>query len=160
MLPQLHPPTECLRRRALTEYCSPRIPTHHQWTRETTEAIVGGVTGPLTAPGTLLLGRHDTDGLLQYVGRTTTLAWVTAAAAAALLTPAVSNQPWTEWTFSTGWGRHQPLDVTLVNPGLVVEVGVNVAQDAGGRWRHPARFHRTQPDLAPGEVAPWVGPPS
>ncbi|WP_328508868.1 hypothetical protein OG981_07345 [Streptomyces mirabilis] len=40
--------------------------------RETSEAIVGAVTGSPATPRTLLLGRHDTDGRLQYVGRTTT----------------------------------------------------------------------------------------
>ncbi|UXX97400.1 hypothetical protein N7U49_47200 [Streptomyces sp. AD2-2] len=38
------------------------------------EAIVGAITGSLTVPRTLLLGRYDDEGRLQYVGRTTTLA--------------------------------------------------------------------------------------
>ncbi|MFF3639063.1 hypothetical protein [Streptomyces sp. NPDC002250] len=42
------------------------------------------------------------------------------------------------------------LDATLVEPELVVEVGVDVARDASGRWRHPARWHRPRPDLSPG----------
>jgi hypothetical protein len=42
--------------------------------RETTEAIVAAVTGSLAAPSSLLLGRYDNDGRLQYTGRTTTLA--------------------------------------------------------------------------------------
>ncbi|MFE7841411.1 ATP-dependent DNA ligase [Streptomyces sp. NPDC057474] len=37
--------------------------------------------------------------------------------------------------------------VTLVEPELVVEV--DVARDASGRWRHPARWHRTRPGLSP-----------
>ncbi|WOT39562.1 ATP-dependent DNA ligase [Streptomyces coeruleorubidus] len=35
--------------------------------RVTTEAVIGEVTGPLTAPRTLLLGRYDPAGRLQYV---------------------------------------------------------------------------------------------
>ncbi|MFF9607697.1 hypothetical protein ACF1GY_36470 [Streptomyces sp. NPDC014684] len=72
-------------------------------TQETTEAIVGAVTGPLTAPGTLLLGRYDTGDHLRYVGRTTNLARTTAGAVAALLIPVASGHPWTGWTFSAGW---------------------------------------------------------
>ncbi|MFF8867863.1 ATP-dependent DNA ligase [Streptomyces sp. NPDC015139] len=127
-------------------------------TKETTEAIVGAVTRPPTAPRTLLLGRYDTEGRLRYVGRTATLARLTARATAALLTPAASGHPWTGWTFSAGWGSRQLLDVALVDPGLVVEVGVDVARDAGGRWRHPARFHRPRADLRPGDVTRWAGP--
>ncbi|MGW5330736.1 ATP-dependent DNA ligase [Streptomyces sp. NPDC004014] len=126
-------------------------------TRETTEAIVGAVTGPLTAPGTLLLSRYDTGDHLRYVGRTTTLARTTAGAVAALLIPAVSGHPWTGWTFSAGWGSRQLLDVTLVTPSLVVEVGVDVARDAGGRWRHPARFHRVRTDVDVEEVPLFGG---
>ncbi|MFG2638890.1 ATP-dependent DNA ligase [Streptomyces sp. NPDC048362] len=127
-------------------------------TRITTEAIVGAVTGPLTAPRTLLLGRYDTGGHLQYTGRTTTLAGTTARAAAALLTPAAGGHPWMGWTFPAGWGSRQLLDVNLVAPDLVVEVGIDVARDAGGRWRHPARFHRIRAELHPMHV-PKLGKP-
>jgi hypothetical protein len=33
------------------------------------QVIVGAVTGPLATPGSLLLGRYDDDGRLQYPGR-------------------------------------------------------------------------------------------
>ncbi|WP_426513180.1 hypothetical protein ACPPVO_22685 [Dactylosporangium sp. McL0621] len=39
-------------------------------TRSTAEAIVVGVTGSLSAPGVLLLGRYDAAGRLRYVGQT------------------------------------------------------------------------------------------
>ncbi|GHK01792.1 hypothetical protein ACWEWI_35880 [Streptomyces sp. NPDC003753] len=32
-----------------------------------------------------------------------------------------------------------------MEPELVVEVGIDVARDASGRWRHPARLHRGRP---------------
>ncbi|WP_128434118.1 ATP-dependent DNA ligase [Streptomyces cyaneus] len=41
-----------------------------------------------------------------------------------------------------------------MEPELVGEVGVDVARDASGRWRHPARRHRARPDLSPTDIAP------
>ncbi|MFJ5212856.1 ATP dependent DNA ligase [Streptomyces nigra] len=120
--------------------------------RETSEAIVGAVTGPLTAPRTLLLGRYDTAGQLQYVGRTTTMARTASTTVAPRLVAGQPGHPWTGWSFSAGWGSRETLNVTLVEPALVVEVGVDVARDASGRWRHPARWHRTRPDLAVTDV--------
>jgi hypothetical protein len=66
--------------------------------------------------------------------------------------PAGTEHPWTGWTFSAGWDTRQKLDPVLVEPGMVVEVGIDVARDAGGRWRHPARFHRPRVDLSPTDV--------
>ncbi|MFF7887525.1 hypothetical protein ACH40F_40275 [Streptomyces sp. NPDC020794] len=120
--------------------------------RETSEAIVGLVTGSPATPRTLLLGRYDTDGRLQYVGRTTTLARAKGAAVGGLLAPAQHCHPWTGWSFSAEWGTRETLNVTLVRPELVVEAGVDVARDASGRWRHPARRHRARPDLSPSDV--------
>ncbi|MET7608822.1 ATP-dependent DNA ligase [Streptomyces avermitilis] len=120
--------------------------------RETQEAIVGAVTGPLTAPRSLLLGRYDTSGQLQYTGRTTTLPHAAGHALAGLLAPATSEHPWTGWTFSAGWGSRETLDVTLVEPDLVGEVGVDVARDSVGRWRHPVRWHRPRTDLSPADI--------
>ncbi|MFC9131848.1 ATP-dependent DNA ligase [Streptomyces sp. NPDC057099] len=126
--------------------------------RETTEAIVGAVTGPLAAPRSLLLGRYDDRGRLEYTGRTTTLAAATSSTLAGLLAPARPGHPWTGWSFSAGWGARETLTVTLVRPGLVVEVGIDVARDAAGRWRHPARLHRSRTDLSPADV-PLQTPP-
>ncbi|MEU8992859.1 hypothetical protein AB0C98_41865 [Streptomyces sp. NPDC048558] len=121
--------------------------------RESQNAIVGAVTSSLAAPRSLLLGRLDTEGRLRYVGRSTTLSAAAGAAVAPLLSPAAGGHPWTGWTFSAGWGTKETLTVTLVQPDLVVEVDVDVARDSAGRWRHPARWHRTRPDLSPGEAA-------
>ncbi|MEU9446163.1 ATP-dependent DNA ligase [Streptomyces sp. NPDC048304] len=127
--------------------------------RETSEAIVGAIAGPLAAPRTLLVGRYDTEGRLQYVGRTTPLAQVAGAAAAGLLAPARCGHPWTGWSFSAGWGSRETLNVMLVEPELVVEVGIDVARDASGRWRHPARLHRARPDLQPADIPRLTSPP-
>jgi len=35
--------------------------------RSSTEAIIGGVTGTIGRPETLLLGRYDADGVLRYI---------------------------------------------------------------------------------------------
>ncbi|MGZ0200600.1 ATP-dependent DNA ligase [Streptomyces sp. RM1] len=138
-------------------------PSVRGWTkykvRETSEAIVGAVTGTLSSPRTVLLGRYDGEGRLQYVGRTTTLPRAAGAAVGGLLAPGRGGHPWTGWTFTAGWGSRETLDVTLVEPGLVVEVGVDVARDASGRWRHPARWHRARPDLSPADVPRLTSPP-
>ncbi|MFF0142363.1 hypothetical protein ACFYRN_38730 [Streptomyces sp. NPDC005227] len=120
--------------------------------RETTEAIVGAITGTLSAPRTLLLARYDTSGDLQYVGRTTTLTTAASTSVAPLLTSAIGEHPWAGWTFSAGWGSRETLDVTLVQPDVVGEVGVDVARDSAGRWRHPVRWHRPRPDLSPSDI--------
>lgn len=78
---------------------------------------------------------------------------------AVLLTAGRCGHPWTGWSFSAGWGSREQLDVTLVEPQLVVEVGVDVARDASGRWRHPARWHRARPDLSPADVPRLTPPP-
>ncbi|MFI7020976.1 hypothetical protein [Streptomyces sp. NPDC050164] len=101
-----------------------------------------------------MLGRYDAEGRLQYVGRTTTLARTAGAAVAGLLALGRRGHPWTGWSFSAGWGSREKLVVTLVEPELVVEVAVDVARDASGRWRHPARWHRARPDLSPPPTSP------
>ncbi|MCX3291816.1 hypothetical protein OR263_34780 [Streptomyces sp. NEAU-H22] len=67
--------------------------------RETTEAIVGAVTGSLASPRSLLLGRYDDQQRLQYIGRTTTLARATGTAIAGRLSPGGPGHPWPGWTF-------------------------------------------------------------
>ncbi|WP_328222260.1 hypothetical protein OG250_44060 [Streptomyces sp. NBC_00487] len=59
--------------------------------RETSEAI----TGSLAVPSTLLLGRYDTEGRFQYVGRTTALAQAAGAAVADLLAAGRRGHPLT-----------------------------------------------------------------
>ncbi|MER5572884.1 hypothetical protein [Streptomyces massasporeus] len=68
--------------------------------RETTEAVIRAVTGSVALPRGLLLGRHDDQQRLQYIGRTTTLARVTGTAIASHLSPGGPGHPWTGWTFS------------------------------------------------------------
>ncbi|WP_257234152.1 ATP-dependent DNA ligase [Streptomyces sp. JV178] len=131
-------------------------PSERAWekykVRETSEAIVVAIIGSPAAPRTLLLGRYDGHGRLQYVGRTTTLARTAGRALFGLLAAGRRGHPWTGWSFAAGWGSQEKLDVTLVEPELVVEVGVDLARDASGRWRHPARWHRIRADVDVQEV--------
>ena len=120
--------------------------------RETQEAIVGAITGSLAAPRSLLLGRLDARGLLQYTGRTTTLARAAGTLLSGLLVPAAAGHPWTGWTFSVGWGTRETLTVTLVRPEVVVEATADVARDSVGRFRHPVRLHRVRTDLTPADT--------
>ncbi|WP_228121188.1 ATP-dependent DNA ligase [Streptomyces fagopyri] len=120
--------------------------------RETTEAIAGAITSQLSTRTTLLLGRYNNHKQLQYIGRTTTLPHTAGSAVAGLLTAAPAGHPWTGWSFSAGWGSRETLDVTMVEPELVVEVSADVARDPVGRWRHPARWHRARTDLTPNDI--------
>ncbi|WP_345666219.1 hypothetical protein [Streptomyces venetus] len=63
------------------------------------------------------------------------------------LAPPRGPHPWTGWTFSAGWGTQRTLEAVLVQPGVVMEVDVDVARDSAGRWRHPARPHRIRADV-------------
>ncbi|MGW6523210.1 ATP-dependent DNA ligase [Streptomyces sp. NPDC054962] len=139
----------CFKR--LTE---PYRPTARTWrkykVRATHDAIVSAITGPLSTPSSLLLGRYDTTGQLKYIGRTTTLTQTTARTLAGHLTPAVGH-PWEGWTFSAGWGSRETLNITLVEPELAVEVSADVARDSAGRFRQPVRLIRVRNDLTPGD---------
>jgi ATP-dependent DNA ligase len=123
--------------------------------RLTAEAVVGGVIGPLNAPRVLLLGRHDTDGHLHLVGRTTELTPAGRAVVAPLLRPSArSGHPWSNPLPSTRWGRPgPPTAYTPVRPGVVVEVTVDTAVEHH-RWRHPARFLRVRADLGSDDLTP------
>lgn len=129
------------------------LPGAREWrkyrVRDTTEAVIGAVTGSRHRPETLLLGRLDADGRLHYAGRTTPLSPAAAAALDPLLLPARPHHPWEGRTFTAGWGSREPLHVALAAPELVAEVDADVALDAAGRWRHPVRFLRPRPDLTP-----------
>lgn len=134
----------------------PYLPGDRGWQkvkhRSTQEAVIAAVTGSLSRPGTVLLGRYDAAGRLHRVGGSTALSAASARALAAALTPAADDHPWAGRTFSAGWGRgDRTLDVELVAPVLVAEVSADTAVD-GGRWRHPVRFQRVRADMAPADV--------
>lgn len=119
--------------------------------RDTTEAVIGAITGPLGWPQTLLLGRFDEAGRLRPVGRSTQLRPEAARQLADQLVPAAPGHPWEAVHFTTSWGSRTPLDVLLVAPALVAELAVDTAQDRGV-WRHPVRFVRLRGDAAVEDV--------
>ncbi|MGW1809084.1 ATP-dependent DNA ligase [Streptomyces sp. NPDC002078] len=120
--------------------------------RNTTEGIVGAITGTLPRPQSLLLGRYDQGGALQLVARSTLLYPEAARRLAGRLTAARPGHPWEGVRFTTSWGSRTPLDVVLVEPVLVAEIDVDTALDQGA-WRHPVRFIRLREDMAPQDVA-------
>ncbi|MDO0936487.1 hypothetical protein QQY66_34070 [Streptomyces sp. DG2A-72] len=134
------------------EYCDSRIPTLHQCRRDSTEAIVGAITGTLRRPQAALLGRYNQDGVLRLVARSTPLHSEAARRLALHLTAAGRGHPWDGVRFTTSWGSRTPLDVVLIEPELVAEIYVDTEQDRGV-WRHPVRFARLREDMAPGDVA-------
>jgi ATP-dependent DNA ligase len=141
----------------------PYVPGRRGWlkyrSRRTTEAVVGAVTGTLARPRSLLLGRFDLAGRLRYTGRTTSLNAVLAREVADLLGPPESDEPAHPWEgirFTAAWGSREPLQTTLTEPALVMEISADISLDAAGRWRHPVRAVRPRPDMAPGDV-PFFG---
>ncbi|MGW8702772.1 hypothetical protein ACWGOK_38680 [Streptomyces eurythermus] len=85
--------------------------------RGTTEAVIGAVTRSLTAPRTVLLGRYDAAGCLQYTGRSTRLSQAVGRALADAPAPPKGAHPWQGWTVSAGRRSHRnrtDLDVTRV----------------------------------------------
>lgn len=118
--------------------------------RETAEGLIGGITGSLPTPATLLIGRYDPAGLLRLVARTAPLPAAARRDVGALLHRGGGDHPWHGIRFSAGWGRGD-LDFTPVAPELVAEFLADTAVD-DGRWRHPVRYARLRGDLRPGDV--------
>ena len=117
--------------------------------RDTAEAVVGGVTGRLRHPTSLILGRYDTAGRLRVVGRTTRLTDRQASEIGPLLTRARGEHPWPDELTLT-W-RNPPSRYIKVEPEIVVEIHADVAVDHG-RWRHSVRYIRPRLDAEPGDV--------
>ncbi|MER6367245.1 hypothetical protein ABT255_02500 [Streptomyces mirabilis] len=103
-------------------------------------------------PRSLLLGRHDSDGRLQYAGRTSALPGVQAQIMGSFLRPVQEDRPWAGWTFSAGSGSREELQVSLVVPETVVEISADLSRDARGRLRHPVRFVHVRADIAVEDV--------
>lgn len=120
-------------------------------TRITVEGIIGAVTGDVTAPRSLLLGRLDATGRLRLSARSAPLTRRAAAELGTVLRPAGAEHPWWGRTFSAGWGTKEPLDFRPVVPDLVAEVEADTALDLG-RHRHPVRYLRLRDDMAPADV--------
>lgn len=128
--------------------------------RCTTEAIIGGVTGTLTRPETLLVGRYDLAGRLRYTGRSFPLSTPLQQQIAPELTPtagtawAGANHPWPQ-PLPAAWSgqlpRPEPVPYLQVVPSVVVEISVDTAFEHL-RWRHGLRVLRTRADLTDQDV--------
>lgn len=123
----------------------------------TTEVIIGGVTGSLDRPETLIVGRiHRSDGALHVAGRSTDLSPAASAEIAAAITPAGDDHPWPA-ALPPSWHDRDPRPYQRVRPEVIAEIRVDVAAShgAGGEvenWRHRLRFLRLRPDLLPDDV--------
>ncbi|KAB1103191.1 ATP-dependent DNA ligase [Micromonospora aurantiaca] len=136
-------------------------------TRIVTEAIVGGVTGSIRNPDTLLLGRFDRRGRLRYTGRTHPLTGLQRTELAGLLSPLRPRQhysaavvhPWPE-PLPASWSgqldRPEPLRYVQVEPSAVAEIDADVAFEHG-RWRHRVRYARFRPDMSVYDVPLLLG---
>ncbi|WP_251064895.1 ATP-dependent DNA ligase [Streptomyces sp. ISL-44] len=135
----------------------PYRPAARAWTkirrRDTTEAIIGAITGTLTRPQLLILGRHDETGRLRTVGRTVALRPDAARQVAEHLAAAGPGHPWEGVRFAAAWGSRDVLDAVLVRPELVAEISADRAVDRGGAFRHPLRFKRLRHDVEARDVA-------
>ncbi|MFI6006086.1 hypothetical protein ACIA98_37875 [Streptomyces sp. NPDC051366] len=124
--------------------------------RDTTEAIIGAITGTLAHPQLLVLGRHDPAGRLRAVGRTVPLRPDASRQVAEHLAAAGPAHPWTGVRFAAAWGSRDILDAVFVRPDLVAEISADRAVDRGGVFRHPLRFKRLRLDVT-GEDVPRFG---
>jgi ATP-dependent DNA ligase len=133
----------------------------------TLDCVVGGyrrfAEEPLVA--SLLLGLYDSGGELRHVGVTSSFRVRQRRELFEELQqyvmPSLAGHPW-EHGFALERGPMgrlhgaagawdpgtMPLDWVPLRPERVCEVAYDQV-DAGGRWRHPARFRRWRPDLDP-----------
>jgi ATP-dependent DNA ligase len=124
--------------------------------RESSEVIIGAVTGPLTAPETVVVGLL-VEGRLAIVGRSVTLTKAQARSLTAVLRPAAPEHPWpAEIATRFGAGRDK-VQLTKVEPVLVAEILADAAME-GAVYRHPVRFVRHRPDLTITDIAGPSGP--
>lgn len=136
------------------------VPGKREWLklriRDTVEAVVAGVVGPISAPERLILALYDEAGGLAFAGTTTELNTRQRAEVAQLLEEPTANDPhpWPAEDAQRGVGRWGSADRTpfqLVQPTLVVEISADNAIE-GLRWRHATTFVRARPDLSPSEI--------
>ena len=113
---------------------APYRPGERAWVkvkhRETTEVVVGAVTGSLERPESVIAGRYTSDGQLMILGRSTALSEHQAVGLAASLTPVPAAQhPWPAEIGSQFGGA----SVRLVHiaPILVAEVSADTARQSG-----------------------------
>ncbi|MFF8932423.1 ATP-dependent DNA ligase [Streptomyces longwoodensis] len=126
------------------------LPGKRAWlkvrSRVTAKALVGGGTGRLAAPASLLLARYDDSGRLRLIARTAPLAAAVRRDLAGRLRPAGPDHPWRGRRFSAGWATGGDLQYQPVAPDLVAEFLADTAVDEG-IYRQPVRFVWLRDDL-------------
>ncbi|MCT2282467.1 ATP-dependent DNA ligase, partial [Micromonospora chalcea] len=134
-------------------------------TRMVTEAIVGGVTGSVSDPETVLLGRIDRRGRLRYTGRSHPLTRdQRVALAELLLLPSTMRRsavahPWPQplpASWSGQFDRAEPTRYDQVDPTVVVEITADTALEHA-RWHHRVRYTRARPDMSVYDVPLLLG---
>ncbi len=131
---------------------------HKLRSRNSTEAVIAGVTGGLASPYTLLLARASPAGAWRYTGRTLPLSPSQRAELARLLTPALQH-PWPQPLPARWQGiqrQPEPLRYVPVVPHLVAEVAADTAYE-GGRFRHQPRYLRIRAELLPMQLLRMAG---
>jgi hypothetical protein len=123
--------------------------------------VVGGVTGTLAEPATLLLGRYDRAGVLRFLTCTHRLR-ARQRRKLAGLQPTMfsgpgSGHPW-PCPLPAAWAGHftdrTPLPYLPVDPTLIAEIETDAATDGPfDRPRHGATLVRIRPDLHPRDLA-------
>ncbi|MDQ6856630.1 MAG: ATP-dependent DNA ligase [Candidatus Dormibacteraeota bacterium] len=126
------------------------------WTKikhlRTVDCVVGGYRMEVSGGrvGSLLLGLHDSDGVLHHVGHTSSFSATEKRELVGLLEPLAGGE-----SFGRGrtpgapsrWTRSKDADWTAIKPSLVCEVSFDHLQ--GHRFRHAARFLRWRDDRDP-----------
>ncbi|MEU0030722.1 ATP-dependent DNA ligase [Streptomyces sp. NPDC006335] len=135
------------------------LPGKRAWikvrSRVTAEGVIGGVTGTLAAPASLLLARYDSAGRLRLIAKSTPLPAAVRRDLAGRLRPAGPEHPWHGRRFSAGWGTQGELQYRPVAPDLVAEFLADTAVD-DGVYRHPVRFLRLRGELGVEDI-PLLG---
>ncbi|NYV74823.1 ATP-dependent DNA ligase [Streptomyces sp. UH6] len=132
----------------------------------TADVVVAGYrlhkSGPVV--GSLLLGLHDGQGVLQHVGVCAAFTMKRRAELVEELEPLrlddVSGHPWAAWGDAAAhesarlpgapsrWSGKKDLSWVPLRPELVAEVAYDHMEN-GARFRHTARFRRWRPDRTP-----------
>jgi ATP-dependent DNA ligase len=138
--------------------------------RSSTEAIIGGITGTIARPETLLLGRRDVHGAIRYVGRTGPLADPQRRELRGVLRlrgAGRQGEPRPLWPqpLPVSWlGQFrqpaEPLRYVPVEPDVIAEVEVDTAYEpvitgppgstrsVAARWRHQPKLLRIRTDMS------------
>ena len=137
----------------------PYVPGKRLWVKikhaRTADCVVMGYrwSADRTSLGSLLLGLYDGEGLLHYVGHTSSFSAKERRELLARLQPLRQEPPQEMWARAPGgqsrWSRGRAsTDWEFVRPELVCEVSYDKLQ-SGQRFRHATGFVRWRPDKPP-----------